>query len=84
VAESHSTYLIEPSATRSASLPKKKKPVKIRRRHPCFTPFYVVSRRFTSYVDVIDLERIAIAGTVWGDLFNRPDYGLVRLGYMRE
>jgi hypothetical protein len=51
-AESHSTYPIEPSAIRSASLPKKKKLVKIGQRHPCFT----------SGVDVIDLE--AITATV--------------------
>jgi hypothetical protein len=49
-AESHSTYPIEPSATRSASLPKKKKLVKIRQRHPCFT----------SCGDVIDLEAITV------------------------
>jgi hypothetical protein len=30
------------------------------------------------------LERIAIAFTVWGDLFNRPVCGFVRLGNMRE
>jgi hypothetical protein len=49
-AESHSTYPIEPSAIRSASLPKKKKLVKIGQRHPCFT----------SYVDVLDLEAITV------------------------
>jgi len=81
VAESHPTYPIEPSATWSPSLPKKKNLVKFRRRHPCFTPFYVVLRL---NVDVIDLERIAIACTVWGDLFNRPDCGFARLGDMRE
>jgi hypothetical protein len=30
------------------------------------------------------LERIAIACTVWGDLFNRPVCGFVRLGNKRE
>jgi hypothetical protein len=33
---------------------------------------------------ICNLERIANACTVWGDLFNRPDCGFVRLGYMRE
>jgi hypothetical protein len=33
---------------------------------------------------VQDLERTAIACTVWGDLFNRPVYGFVTLGNVRE
>jgi hypothetical protein len=33
---------------------------------------------------MLDLEQVAVACTVWGDLFNRPDCGFVQSGKKRE
>jgi len=44
---------------------------------------YTIGRLSKGYGQV-NLERVANASTVWGDLFNRPVCGFVRLENKRE